>query len=369
MKILSFHPFSLYSNGGGSRILRRLYEGKEDHITSLVVLENWSKPEKGKFEEIIIYASPVTRKWMRWYLRTWITWLRQRFFKFFTIARIRKAAKNISYDVIHVVQHGPFAAAICDPEFCKGKLLWVSFHDHYFSTNTTKKDAGKLWNNADRRLVISEEYGKEYQRLFGNKPYEIITDGVAPDEINTPSATIETPVVIYFAGLLHIAYVPLFEILANALDSLVKQGFTFKLLLRGTQRIDFFNDRQFEVDYLPLSFNNTELKAELNSASILYLPIKFNDNNFYLYSLSTKMVGYLGAKGAILYHGPGDSAACKLLQKADCAVCCTSLNETELEADIKNLLNNKIQLSQNAKVLAQKQFDLNDIQNRFWQLA
>ena len=367
MKVLSFHPFSLYSNGGGSRILRRLYEGKEDRITSLVVLENWSMPEKGKFDETIIYASPVTRKWMRWYLRTWITWLRQRFFKSYTISQIRKTAKNFSYDIIHAVQHGPFAAALCDAEFCKGKLLWVSFHDHYTTTHTTKKDADKLWNNADRRLVISDEYGKEYQKLFGNLPYEIITDGVAPDEINTSSATIETPVLVYFAGLLHMGYVPLFKVLAVVLDSLTNQGFAFKLLLRGTQRIDFLNNRKFEVEYLPLSFNDTELKAELNSASILYLPIKFTDHDFYLYSLSTKMVGYLGAKGAILYHGPSNSAACQLLQKADCAVCCTSLNETELEADIKSLLNNKVQISQNAKSLAQKQFDLTNIQNRFWQ--
>jgi len=333
------------------------------------VLENWSQPEKGKFEETIIYASPVTRKWMRWYLRTWITWLRQHFFKFRTIARIRKTAKNISYDVIHVVQHGPFAAAICDPEFCKGKLLWVSFHDHYTTTHTTKKDAHKLWNSADRRLVISEEYGKEYQKLFGDLPYEIITDGVAADEINIPLAVIETPVLVYFAGLLHMGYVPLFKVLADVLDSLTKQGFAFKLLLRGTQRIDFFNNRQFQVEYLPLSFNDTELKAELNSASILYLPIKFTDNYFYLYSLSTKMVGYLGAQGAILYHGPGDSAACTMLQKANCAVCCTTLDENDLKADIENLLNNKIQISQNAKMLAQKQFDLTDIQKRFWQLA
>jgi hypothetical protein len=203
--------------------------------------------------------------------------------------------------------------------------------------------------------------------VFGDKPYELITDGVYEQEIDEPATTTGNPITIYFAGLLHMGYVPLFNILADALDELSKQGCSFKLLLRATQHIGFLDNRSFQVEYEPFSTNDAELKAELNSADILYLPIKFSDRDFYLYSLSTKMVGYLGAPGATLYHGPADSAACHLLQHADCAICCSSLDKDELITDVQKLITDRHNLSQKAKILARDKFNLEQIQARFWQ--
>ena len=368
MKILSFHPFSLYSNGGGSRILRRLYAGKEANVISLVSREAAGIIQNGDIEEIFVDAAPLTRKWMRWYLRDAIIRLRQKTFKFLTIKRIRKKAVEISCDVIHTVQHGPFCGALCAESILKDKSLWVSFHDHFSTTQTEKQDAEKLWKLADRRLVISEEFGKEYQRLFGSAPYEIITDGVSENEVTEPLRNAQTPVIIYFAGLLHIDYMPLFKILADALDILSKGNkTTFKLILRGTQNIGFLNNRSFETEYRPTTLNDALLKSELNSAAILYLPIKFTRPDFYLYSLSTKMVGYLGGAGTILYHGPEDSAACRLLKRSDAAICCTSVNMDDMVQSIENLIADKGNLSANAKTLAQKKFNLAMLQNQFWQ--
>jgi len=186
VKILSFQPFSLYSNGGGNRILRRLYQGHEDEVFSLAVAGTGSKPQTGRIVEKTVYASPLTRRWMRWYLRDGIIWLRQNAFKFWTIKRIRTAAREIPYDVIHVVDHGPFSAALCTGEFCDEKNLWVSFHDHFSTTYSSFANSKKLWGMANRRLVISEELGTEYQRLLGRLDYEIITDGVKKDEISLP---------------------------------------------------------------------------------------------------------------------------------------------------------------------------------------
>ena len=199
MKLLSFQPFALYENGGGNRILRRLYNNKESQVTSLAVVGFSSKPQTGSINEIIITAKPATQRWMRWYLRDVIIWLRESVFKFWTINRIRKAAKNLAYDVLHVVNHGPFSAALCTDFFCNGKQLWVSFHDHFSTTYSNFYDAEKLWNAADRRLVISKELGTQYQKLFGNKPYVTITDGVKESELSEPSTVKQAPVVIYFA--------------------------------------------------------------------------------------------------------------------------------------------------------------------------
>jgi hypothetical protein len=366
LKLLSFHPFSLYANGGGGRILRRLYQGHDGEITSLAVESKQGTPLSGPVKEHIVYALPVTRSWMRWHLRTFIIALREKVFPPLTIRRIRKAAAQIPCDVIHVVHHGPFSSALCINEFA-GKKLWVSFHDHFSTTKCLFAESQELWNRADRRLVISDELGLEYQKLFGAKPYELITDGVYPNEITTAQETQATPHIIYFAGLLHIAYIPLFEVLADALDELSKQGLAFKLVLRATQQLPFLSNRSFGVEYRGVTLNDQELKAELDSAAILYLPIKFIDPDFYLYSLSTKMVGYLGAPGGILYHGPADSAACRLLQQSGAAVACNSLTLDEMIAAIQALLKNKTELSAKAKQLARTRFDMPSIQSRFWQ--
>jgi hypothetical protein len=108
------------------------------------------------------------------------------------------------------------------------------------------------------------------------------------------------------------------------------------------------------------------LKKDLDAASILYLPIKFSDPDFYRYSLSTKMVGYLGAPGSILYHGPHDSAAGHLLKETRSAVSCTSLDANEMVISILRLINEKGAIAANAKELARTMFNLELIQQRFW---
>lgn len=367
MKLLTFQSFSLYSNGGGNRILRRLFKGREADVVSLVVEETPLNPRSGNISETIVYASPTVQKWARWKVRKLLTWLRHGPFKPATIGKIQKAAENIDYDVLHVVDHGPFGAALCTDAFCTGKQLWVSFHDHFSTTFGSFANSQALWQRANRRLVISEKLGNEYGRLFGNASFELITDGVLANEVSDPLTDAGSPLIVYFAGLLHIDYIPLFKILADALDQLSKQGYQFKMVLRGTQYIPFLENRSFITEYRQVSLDDAELKRELDSSTILYLPIKFTKPDFYLYSLSTKMIGYLGASGAILYHGPADSAACNLLNTANAAICYGGHDVEELSKDILNLIAGKQSISANAKTLARDKFDLARIQQQFWQ--
>jgi hypothetical protein len=155
--------------------------------------------------------------------------------------------------------------------------------------------------------------------------------------------------------------------LADALDILSKKNLSFKLVFRGTQQLSFLKDRSFETTYLPFILDHVELKKDLDAASILYLPIKFVDPDFYRYSLSTKMVGYLGAPGSILYHGPQNSAAGRLLRETHSAVSCTSLDVDEMVKSILHGINEKNNISSNAKELARNRFSLERIQKCFWQ--
>lgn len=367
MKLLTFQPFSLYSNGGGNRILRRLFKGRESDIISLVVEETSLQPRNGEIPETIVYATPTVQKWARWKVRKWLTWLRHGFFKQSTIGKIKKAAAKIEYDILHVVDHGPFGAALCTDEFLANKQLWVSFHDHFSTTFGSFSNSQALWKLASRRLVISAELGNEYSKLFGIADFELITDGVAAAEIRAPVTADTSPMVVYFAGLLHIDYIPLFKILADALDLLSNQGHRFKMVLRGTQYIPFLENRAFSTEYRQVSLDDAELKSELDNSTILYLPIKFTRPDFYRYSLSTKMIGYLGASGAILYHGPADAAAANLLRRANAAVCCCEKDVEKLSKDILNLIADKSTISANAKILARDRFDLARVQQQFWQ--
>lgn len=367
MKILSYQSFSLYANGGGNRILRRLYQGHEADVVSLAIEAGYYKPVTGTIPEKIIPAIPLRRPWMKWRSRDIATWIREKPLKQYTINRIRQESRAIDCDVIHIMSCGPWSTALCNDEVLANKALWISVHDHFATTQCPFHDASLLWNRADRRLVISPELGNEYQRLFGHLPYELITDGILEHEISAPAETIQAPFVIYFAGLLHIEYIPLFRILADALDILSKKKLSFKLVFRGTQQLPFLKDRSFETTYLPFILDNVALKKDLDAASMLYLPIKFVDPDFYRHSLSTKMVGYLGAPGSILYHGPHDSAAGRLLRETHSAISCTSLDVDELVKSILHGINEKNTISSNAKELARNRFSLERIQKCFWQ--
>ena len=367
MKILSYQSFSLYANGGGNRILRRLYQGHENEVVSLAIEAGYYKPITGAIDEKIIPAIPRRRPWMKWRSRDIATWIREKPLKQYTINRIRQQARAIDCDVIHIMSCGPWSTALCNEEALAGRELWISAHDHFSTTQCPFKDAALLWNRADRRLVISPELGNEYQRLFGHLPYELITDGVLENEIAQPAESMQEPYVIYFAGLLHIEYIPLFKILADALDLLSKNGLSFKLVFRGTQQLPFLKDRLFKTTYLPVTLDNEVLKKDLNAAAILYLPIKFVDPDFYRYSLSTKMVSYLGAPGSILYHGPHDSAAGRLLHETHSAINCTSLDVNDMVTCIHHLINEKHTISSHAKELVRNRFNLESIQQRFWQ--
>jgi hypothetical protein len=363
-KLLTFQPYSLFGGGGGSRILRRLFEGHEKEIFSICVGESNSQGEI--ITEVSLPFKPALKKWHRWLIRTFIIWVRNNIWVWFAAPKFRKIAESVSFDILHIVDHGPFSNILCNEANIRDKEIWVSFHDYFTTSKGKMENTRILWQVAARRFVISEEMGVQYQKLFGIRDYRVVTDGLYLTEISNPSVKAEEIITVYFSGLVHIDYLPLFKGLTDAMDLLVEEGVKIRLLLRGAQKINFLNDRNFLVEYLPFTLDNSELKKELDQASILYLPVKFSQKDFYLYSLSTKMVGYLGGAGVILYHGPADSAACNLLKKHNASICCYSLSPGDLKEAIKVCLKNGRKISADAKQLAMNKFDMNSIREKFW---
>ena len=127
--------------------------------------------------------------------------------------------------------------------------------------------------------------------------------------------------------------------------------------------------RRFELHQLPATLSDAELNADLEQADILYLPIGFSMPHFYLHSLSTKMVGYLAAPGAILYHGPAESAAARLLRSENAAAFCETLDSDALAKTVLQTAERSLKISTNAKNLARSRFDLAEMRRRFWNPA
>jgi hypothetical protein len=368
MKLLSFQPGSIYFNGGCGRVLRRLYMGREKDVISVGVNSFKSKINKGPIEEKNIFLFPYSQKWLRWKLRDLNNYTLKNVSVKIAQKRIDKIISAYDYDIMHIINHGVLSAYPCRDEYIKGKKLWVSFHDYYSESDSTFNDAQKLWQHADRRLVISEELGLKYSKEFGEKEYEIITDGLNNNEIQRPKTTGNNGLLtIYFGGLLHYDYLPLFRLLADVIEKIIETGnIKVNLVLRGVKNVPFLNNRRFTIEYRNNFVSDQEIAQELNEADILYLPIKFTRPGFYLYSLSTKMIGYLGAPGKILYHGPEESAACKLLNESEAAICCTSLQMNDVVNAIGTLTEDATAVSSNAKQLAGSNFRLESIQKKFW---
>jgi hypothetical protein len=100
------------------------------------------------------------------------------------------------------------------------------------------------------------------------------------------------------------------------------------------------------------------------------MPLPFGDEhaNFTRYSLSTKMVTYVGSGVPVLYHGPTNSAAFELLKQNDAAVFVTTLNPEDVANTLGQLDDStRRTVSANALRLAKRQFMLADQTRTFWE--
>ena len=365
-KILSFQPFSLFNNGGGPRILRRLVEGREDEVVFFSLV--WKVPKStAPYQQISYMLLPPHRSWLRSFVRTFVTYLRDRVMRQFNIRRIQARVAREKFDILHVLDHNSYSDILTEQMKQRNIPIWASFHDHFDTTGSNRGITESLWKNASKRMVISEEMGRYYGELFGKQDYTIVTDGLKPSEVSPAKTTMDPKnFTIYFGGLVHLDYYEIFEAFCKALDMLQKQeGAKIKLILRGTQRLSFLNGSDLDVDYRPFSIDSEVLRLEMDASDILYLPIKFNDADFYKYSFSTKLVGYLGACGNIFYHGPADAAAAQFLERHNCGVISDTLEPSKIIVDMKKATGN-FSYSENAKKVAREEFQLKIMQDRFF---
>lgn len=227
----------------------------------------------------------------------------------------------------------------------------------------------RAWREAKGVFVISEEMGQEYSRRFGAREYRVVTDGlrcVAEGPQQRPEKSLR----LYFMGLFHNTYAQNLRAVLEALRIVRSRepDWAIGVTCRCGKIPLTLREGDVPVEVLPFAPQET-LEKDMRGADLLYQPMPFQKEAraFSRFSLSTKMITYLGSGLPIFYHGPRDAAAGQLLIRHQAAVVCDSLDPRAIADRLMAAIEQRESIVNHALSLARSQFMLADQQRRFWE--
>jgi glycosyltransferase involved in cell wall biosynthesis len=375
--IVFVQPFSLAAAAGGPQILRSLL--KDPPIPTLCVCTAPAAPSARSLNsEVHVPQRPNFGRIERTRFSA-LTHLITPLFRSRFVKRLEKICVDSRARAIHAVAHG--GLDFYDAYLLSRKLkipFFLQVHDDLAYTGagripaeTLTKCLAEAWQGAQSRFVISDELGAEYTKRYGEREFTIVTDGL--DDVSPIVRGQMKHLRIYFMGLFHVGYGKNLEALIKAIELLPPD----LLAARNcsiTLRCDYVRPAVLRqsplLRVLPFG-SEADIQADLATADCLYLPIHFGeaDRPFSTYSLSTKMVTYLGSGIPILYHGPVGTAAYNILERERAAAFATSLDPPAIAQVLAGLLKNDTasQLAENALRLARGSFLRSTQQAKFWQ--
>jgi hypothetical protein len=373
--ILFVQPFGLGTPSGGSRILRSLLENAPAKWLSVVASPNTAPPAPFG-EELHVRSRPSFGRLERTRFSRWFKhldgWAGSRL-----DSKLNQIVKQQGVTAVHAIAHECWdALAAFKVAKRNGLPFFLSVHDdpaYVLQGHPLQKKmlsaVEDCWNEARARFVISEELGEELCRQWGKKDHILVTDGLA-DIAKQPRPAHPNRVSVYFMGLMHNSYEPNFVTLQKALRLVSERQPKLKtsLVLRcGSIRNGAVIHPEM-LRVLPFG-SESEVQSDLENVDVLYQPLPFDPTHALLnaYSLSTKMITYLGSGLPILFHGPADSAAGKLLKKNQAAFVCDSNDPEQLAQTLTRAIGNErgvVVLS--ALKLASERFQLCEVRERFW---
>ena len=364
-------PFSLASAGGGPRILRSLL--KDAPLPTLAVCT--APPSQCHDSELQVPLRPnfgrIERTRFNALAHSLTPLFRRRFAR-----RLEKVVTNTRARAIHSIAHGglDFHSA-----FLLAKKLQLPFflqiHDDVAYTGagrvpsqTLARCVHEAWNGATARFVISNELGAAYAKRYGEREFVTVTDGL--ETVSAIPRVEMKQLRIYFMGLFHIGYEKNLEALIKAI-ALLPRNLTNNCSI--TLRCDYVRPQILRqssfLRVLPFG-TEADVQADMQEADCLYLPLHFGEADlpFSVYSLSTKMVTYLGSGIPILYHGPPATAAYNVLRNHRAAALVTSLQPDEIADALSSLFNHNVsgEIARNALQLARTAFLRRDQHAKFW---
>lgn len=371
--IVFVQPFSLGSAGGGARILRALLEQAPFPWRSICCssakpkpwrdeLHVRSRPWWGRIEHSRLAALPKTTRSL------FLPWFR---------SRLKRRCLQLGARAIHAIPHAGLDFAEAHRVARELSLpFFLSLHDDLAYTAAAAVDAKKretamiaAWRDAAARFVISEALGEEYCRRYGEREFQVVTDGLAgliPPRLAGDCTVLR----IYFMGLFHMSYERNLRALLEGIVMFEREhaGRSVNLTMRCEHVRPQVLASAKSVTVLPFA-DEAQVQRDMQNADLLYMPIPFGAEHepFARYSLSTKMVTYVGSGVPILYHGPTTSAAFALLNKDRAAIPITSLEPAEIARVFMELrATRRAEVVANALALAEREFMLADQYRKFW---
>ncbi len=373
-KILFVQPFSLGSaGGGGARILRALLNRAPvgwhsiccsprrpkpwPNETHLPDRPSWGKIETSRFSRFPKMTTPLFAPSFR--------------------RRLKALCENMNVRAIHTVPHSGIDFAQAQTVARELSLpFFISLHDDLAYTAAAEANSAvrepamrEAWLKADARFVISEALGREYSHRYGAREYSVVTDGLT--EVHGYRERPETAVWrIYFMGLFHLDYEFNLRAFLEALNIFEREhpGATTSM----TCRCEYIRPHVWkgikQINVLPFA-DEAQIQRDMQSADLLYMPMPFGPEheNFARYSVSTKMVTYVGSGIPIIYHGPTASAAFDLLHRNRAAIFLNTLDPSEIAKSLAQMTAAQCsEVATNAGLMARREFMLADQTQEFW---
>lgn len=292
-----------------------------------------------------------------------------------TTARLKALCQAERVTAIHAIPQGMGFWHAFEVARELGLPYYLNVHDDLTynlrgrpDLKTALQKLAQVWMQATGRMVISEAMGEEYCRRYGRQPYLIVTDGLSALP-SGPCRRPEETLRVYFSGARHVSYEPNFRALLQALDQACET--VPDLQVRFTSRgsgVPSMTTR-YPIRVLPWA-TEQEVARDLEEADLLYLPLPFGKEyeTFSRFSLSTKMVTYLGSGLPILYHGPSEAAAGRLLAQYEAALSLETLDPKQMAATLLAQRRGADAIVENALNLGRRQFWLADQRERFWKM-
>lgn len=359
-RIAFIQPFGIEAPGGGSRILRSLLKYSPVEVVSIV-----SSPRQpaapSTVTEIHLPYRPYFRRAEHTRFGHYFDTVNAPLLPYY-VSRLTARCRPLNLSGIHSVAHWWDSPAAFEAAKQLKTPFFLSVHDdvRYTAMGDSRlaKRLAPLWQNASARFAISSELGEEYNARYGSRPFTLVTDGVESCAEAPRSAPADKPR-IYFMGLFHLSYIRNFQDIFAVAQSLTLRCGTIPNLRFPAG---------LAVRVLPFTNSDEDLAADIKESDLLYLPLPFESQYapFSNFSLSTKLVTYLSTGVPILYHGPANTVAARLLSSHNAAILVTEPGTLALQSGLSRYAEAGQNAAANALALARSQFQLAEIASRFW---
>jgi hypothetical protein len=371
--IAFIQPFSTRDVSGGGRILLSLLEAEHPPVLLISTSSHRSADAPANGEIRLPLRSGfgrLERTRFSSYLGIFDRFGSSRFAE-----NLRKVLREHRVKAVHLLHQSYDVVPISRIVREMNIPLFLSIHDDFEYAlrghpclDEIAQAVGCAWRDAKAVFVISEEMGREYARRFGDREFKIVTDGLTHVS-EGPKVRPEKSLRLYFMGLFHFTYGPNARAVLDALALIRDRNpdWNITATFRSGGMSSPLKSGDVPVHVLPFA-SRGELEKDLLRADVLYqpLPLEAFAAKFARYSLSTKMISYLGSGLPIFYHGPKDAAAFQLLERHQAAQLCTTLDPESIARDLLDTISRRNLIVNNALALARSRFMLGDQQQRFW---